>query len=35
MKQKNVWLKTEKRSFNLINDRLSLQAGIKLPWKQN
>ncbi len=28
-------LKTEKRLFKLINDRLSLQADIKPPWKQN
>ena len=31
MNQKQVWLETEKRSSNLINDRLSLQAGIKPP----
>ena len=31
MIQHPAWPKTEKRSFNLINDRLSLQAGIKPP----
>ena len=33
MKLSQRWPKTEKRSFKLINDRLSLQAGIKPPWK--
>jgi hypothetical protein len=31
MTNKQAWPKTEKRSFNLINDRLSLQADIKSP----
>ena len=33
MKLSQLWPKTEKRSFKLINDRLSLQAGIKPPWE--
>ena len=33
MKLNQRWPKTEKRSFKLINDRLSLQAGIKPPWE--
>ena len=33
MRLSQLWPKTEKRSFKLINDRLSLQAGIKPPWE--